>query len=231
MTEFLSTSAYFGSIVSLFTYFIGDYIKKKTKIALISPLLISVAISIIVLICLDIPYESYKNSTRFINNLLTPVTVCLAVPLYEKLQLLKKNKVAVLAGIISGIITSCVCILLLALIFGLSNTEYVTLLPKSITTAIGVGLSEKLGGIPSITAPLIVITGVMGGILAPIVFRILKISEPIAKGIALGTSAHAIGTSKAFEYGETEGAMGSLSIAVAGIITVIFAPLFASFIA
>lgn len=230
MSEFLSSSAYFGAVVSLFTYFLGDYIKRKTKIALISPLLLSVAATIIILLCFKIPYESYQNSTKFLHNLLTPVTVCLAVPLYEKLQLLKQNKLAILAGIISGIISSCLCVLVISLLFRLNNSEYVTLLPKSITTAIGVGLSEKLGGIPSITAPVIVITGVMGGILAPVVFRVLKISDPVAKGIALGTSAHAIGTSKAFEYGETEGAMGGLSIAVAGIITVIVSPLFALFI-
>jgi len=230
MTEFLYGSAYFGAVISLFTYFIGDYIKQKTKIALISPLLISVGITIITLLILKIPYESYQSSTRFIHNLLTPVTVCLAVPLYEKLQLLKKNKAAILCGIISGIITSCICVFIIALICKLDHAEYVTLLPKSITTAIGVGLSEKLGGIPSITAPVIVITGVFGGIIAPVVFRILKISDPVAKGIALGTSAHAIGTSKAFEYGETEGAMSGLSIAVSGILTVIAAPLFASFI-
>lgn len=230
MTEFLYGSAYLGAVISLLGYFAGDYIKRKTRIALISPLLISVGLTIIVLLCFNIPYESYKMSTKFLSNLLTPVTICLAVPLYEKLQLLKQNKLAVIAGIVSGIITSCLCILIIALIFGLNNSEYVTLLPKSITTAIGVGLSEKLGGIPSITAPVIVITGIMGGILAPIVFRALKLSNPVAKGIALGTSSHAIGTSKAFEYGETEGAMSGLSIAVSGIITVIAAPLFALFI-
>lgn len=230
MTEFLVNSAYFGAVISLFTYFLGDYLKRKTKIALISPLLISVGITIIVLLLLDIPYVKYQASTKFLHNLLTPVTVCLAVPLYEKLQLLKKNFAAITAGIVSGIITSCITVFAVSLFFRLTHQEYVTLLPKSITTAIGVGLSEKLGGIPSITAPVIVITGVMGGIIAPIVFRIFRISNSVAKGIALGTSAHAIGTSKAFEYGETEGAMGGLSIAVSGILTVIAAPLFASFI-
>lgn len=230
MTDFLQLSAYFGAVISLFTYFLGDYIKRKTKIALISPLLISVGITIIVLLILKIPYESYQASTKFLHNLLTPVTVCLAVPLYEKLTLLKKNFAAIAAGIISGIITSCITVLAVAVIFKLNYTEYVTLLPKSITTAIGVGLSEKLGGIASITAPVIVITGVFGGIIAPVIFRSFKISNSVAKGIALGTSAHAIGTSKAFEYGETEGAMGGLSIAVSGILTVVFAPLFASFI-
>lgn len=230
MREFLMNSAYFGAIISLFSYFIGDYFKRKTKIALISPLLISVGITIIILIVLDIPYVNYQLSTKFLHNLLTPVTVCLAVPLYEKLQLLKNNKAAIFTGIISGIITSAFTVLLIALIFRLENSEYVTLLPKSITTAIGVGLSEKLGGMASITAPLIVITGIMGAILAPVVFRIFKISDPVAKGIALGTASHAIGTSKAFEYGETEGAMSSLSIAVSGLLTVIAAPIFATLI-
>ncbi len=230
MTEFLSNSIYFGAVISLFAYFLGEYIKRKTKIAHINPLLISVVITILFLTTFKIPYSKYQSVTRFLHNLLTPVTVCLAVPLYEKLQLLKKNFIAIISGIISGIISSVACVLFIALLFNLSHTEYVTLLPKSITTAIGIGLSEKLCGIPSITAPVIVITGIMGNILAPFVFKILKIKEPVAKGIALGTSAHAIGTSKAFEYGEIEGAMSSLSIVLSGIITVIIAPVFARFI-
>ena len=230
MTDFFSNSVYFGAVISLFAYFLGDSIKRKTKIALINPLLISVVITILFLTTLKIPYSSYQSVTRFLHNLLTPVTVCLAVPLYEKLQLLRKDFVAIISGIISGIISSGVCVLFVALIFHLSHTEYVTLLPKSITPAIGVGLSEKLSGIPSITAPVIVITGVSGNILAPFVFKILKIKEPVARGVALGTSAHAIGTSKAFEYGEIEGAMSSLSIVVSGIMTVIIAPVFACFI-
>lgn len=159
---------------------------------------------------------------------MTPATVCLAIPLYEQLELLKKNWAAVAAGIVSGVLTSLATVFVLALLFGLNHQEYVTLLPKSITTAIGMGVSEELGGYVTITVAVIVITGVLGNILGELVCRIFGIKEPIAKGLALGTSAHAIGTAKAMELGEIEGAMSSLSIAVAGVITVVGASIFAN---
>jgi putative effector of murein hydrolase len=155
--------------------------------------------------------------------------VCLAVPLYEQLKLLKQNWKAVILGILSGVITSMTTIFVLAKIMGLNHAEYVTLLPKSITTAIGMGVSEELGGYVTITVAVIVMTGVLGNIFAELICRVFRINEPIAKGLAIGTAAHAIGTSKAMEMGEIEGAMSSLSIAVAGILTVIFASTFAGF--
>ena len=158
--------------------------------------------------------------------LLTPATVCLAIPLYEQLELLKKNWHAVLIGILSGVLSSLGAILGMAVLFRFSHEEYVTFLPKSITTAIGMGVSEKLGGYVSISVAAIIITGVLGNIFAEIVFRLFRIHEPVAKGIALGTASHAIGTAKAMELGEVEGAMSSLSIVVAGLITVIGATIF-----
>lgn len=164
-----------------------------------------------------------------ISYLLTPATVCLAVPLYEQLALLKKNLVAVAAGIVSGVLASMVSVLLLCKLFQLSHEEYVTLLPKSITTAIGMGVSEELGGIVTITVAVIIITGVLGSVIGEIVCKLFRIQEPIAKGLALGTAAHAIGTSKAMEMGPVEGAMSSLAIAVAGLLTVVSASVFAQF--
>ncbi|MFR6278272.1 MAG: LrgB family protein, partial [Acutalibacter sp.] len=155
--------------------------------------------------------------------------VCLAVPLYEQLSLLKKNRVAVAAGIVSGVLASMVSVLLLCKLFQLSHEEYVTLLPKSITTAIGMGVSEELGGIVTITVAVIIITGVLGSVIGEIVCKLFRIQEPIAKGLALGTAAHAIGTSKAMEMGPVEGAMSSLAIAVAGLLTVVSASVFAQF--
>ena len=159
--------------------------------------------------------------------LLTPATVCLAVPLYQQLNLLKKNLKAVAAGILSGVLTSILSVLGLSYLFGLSHDMYVTLLPKSITTAIGMGVSEELGGIVTITVAVIIITGVLGNIIADVVYRVFRIKEPVAKGLALGTASHAIGTAKAMEMGPVEGAMSSLAIAVAGLLTVIFASVFA----
>ena len=133
-------------------------------------------------------------------------------------------------GIVSGVLASLVSVLALAWLFGLSHEEYVTLLPKSITTAIGMGVSEELGGIVTITVAVIIITGVLGNMIAEAVCRIARINEPIAKGLALGTSAHAIGTAKAMEMGEVEGAMSSLAIAVAGLLTVVGASVFVQFL-
>lgn len=227
MTEFLTSSVYAGVVVSISSYFLGDYLKRKTKLDLMNPLLISVALTIVFLLIFEIPYSNYSAGANILTYLLTPATVCLAVPLYEKLSLLKKNGKAIIGGILAGVITSAVCIFLMSLAFGLNHTAYVTLLPKSITTAIGMGVSEKIGGIPSVTVPVIIITGVFGNIIAPFVCKLFRITDPVAKGVGIGTSAHAVGTSKAFEMGETEGAMSSLAVAVAGLVTVVTSPLFA----
>ena len=162
--------------------------------------------------------------------LLTPATVCLAVPMYEQLELLKKNLKAVMVGILSGVLMSLGCILVMAIVFGLNHETYVTLLPKSITTAIGMGVSEELGGAVTITVAVIIITGVLGNMLAETLCKLFHIDEPIAKGISIGSASHAIGTAKAMEMGDVEGAMSSLSIAVAGILTVVGASIYAMFI-
>ena len=175
-------------------------------------------------------YEIYHEGAKYLSWFLTPATVCLAIPLYEQIALLKKNWKAVLAGLVSGVLTSMVTILVLAVLFGLTHQEYVTLLPKSITTAIGMGVSEELGGYVTITVAVIIITGVVGNIFAEVLCKIFGIKEPIAKGIAIGSSAHAIGTAKAMEMGEVEGAMSSLSIAVAGMLTVAASSVFAGFL-
>lgn len=212
-------------MVSILTYEFGMFLKRKLKLAIFNPLLISIAAVIVCLLAFNIDYDSYNAGAKYISYLLTPATVCLAVPLYEQVELLKKNAKAIFAGILSGVLTSILCVLAGCAIFGLSHEQYVTLLPKSITTAIGMGVSEEAGGIVTITVVCIIITGIFGNIIADLLFQILKIREPIARGLALGTSAHAIGTAKALELGEVEGAMSSLSIAVAGLMTVIVVPL------
>lgn len=230
MNEFFANAAFAGVSVSLISYMIGVYLKKKLNVGLFNPLLISIAVTIIFLVLSHIDYDAYNEGAKYLSWLLTPATVCLAIPLYEEFELLKSNVRAVMCGIISGVLTSLITILVLALFFGLTHEEYVTLLPKSITTAIGMGVSEELGGYVTITVAVIIITGVIGNILAEFIFKIFRIEEPIAKGIAIGSAAHAIGTAKAMEIGEVEGAMSSLSIAVAGILTVVGASVFAHFI-
>lgn len=227
MNGFFETSVFFGVFLSLLSYGIGVAMKRKFKLAVCNPLLIASVLTVLVLLVFQVDYKVYNESGKYISFFLTPATICLAVPLYEQMELLKKNYKAVLIGICSGVITSFVSVFLLAVLFRLDHASYVTLLPKSITTAIGMGVSEELGGYVAITVAVIIVTGVFGGMAAEWVFRAFHIEDPVAKGIALGTSAHAVGTAKAMELGEVEGAMSSLSIVVSGILTVIGAGAFA----
>ena len=204
--------------------------KAKLKLPIFNPLLISIILSVVVLIVFRIDYSTYYEGAKYLSYLLTPATICLAVPLYEQMELLKKNWKAIFGGIFAGVLTSLGIILAMALLFKFSHEEYVTFLPKSITTAIGMGVSEELGGYVSITVAIIIITGVVGNICADTVCKLFKITDPVAKGIGIGTASHAIGTAKAMEMGDVEGAMSSLSIVVSGILTVIAASVFAQFL-
>ncbi len=227
MEDFFRESLFAGVTLSLVAYLLGSLLKKKFKLGIFNPLLISIIFTILVLVGTGVDYEVYNQGARYLSWFLTPATVCLAIPLYEQWQLLKKNFKAVISGIAAGVLTSLFTVFLLAKIMGLSHAEYVTLLPKSITTAIGMGVSEELGGYVNITVAVIVVTGVLGNIFGELICKIFRIKEPIAKGLAIGSAAHAIGTAKAMEMGEIEGAMSSLSIAVAGILTVVFSSVFA----
>ena len=171
-----------------------------------------------------------KVGRNTLSYFLTPATVALAVPLYEQIEPLKKNWKAILAGIFAGAMTSALCVLVLSLIFKLSHKQYVTLLPKSITTAIGMGLSEELGGIVTITVAVIIVTGVIGNMFAENICKLFHISDPVAKGVGIGSASHAMGTSKAMEMGEIEGAMSSLSIAVSGLMTVVVSLIFSTYL-
>lgn len=226
MNEFVTNSLFFGVVITLLTYQFGMLLKDKFKLAIFNPIVISIVCIIVVLVVFQIDVADYTSGAQYINYLLTPATVCLAVPLYEKVELLKKHMIAILVGILSGVLSSAVSIWLMSMAFGLGHTEYVTLLPKSITTAIGIGLSEEYGGIVTITVAAIVITGNLGNMIAEFICRVCKIEEPIAKGIAIGTSSHAAGTAKAIEMGDVEGAMSGLSIAVSGLMTVVVSMIF-----
>ena len=226
MNSLLSTSVFFGLFLTLATYVLATDIKKRFKSGLVNPLLIAIVLCIAVLLVFKIDYETYNRGAKYISVLLTPATVCLAVPLYTQIEKLKKNFKAIMIGILSGVLTSLGSILLMAKIFGFSHEEFVTFLPKSITTAIGMSVSEELGGYVAITVTVIILTGVLGNIICEAVLKLFGIRNRIAKGIAIGTASHAIGTSKAMEIGEIEGAMSSLSIVVSGILTVILASVF-----
>lgn len=228
MKDLLCNSAFFGVVISILGYEIGLFLKKKFNNGIFNPLLISILFVMASLVIFKVDFESYNNGAKYLSYLLTPATVCLAIPLYEQLDLLKNNFKAIILGIFSGVAASLISVFLFALLFQFTHEQYVTLLPKSITTAIGMGISEEINGIVTITVAVIIVTGIIGNILAEVICKVFHIHEPIAKGIAIGTSSHAIGTAKAMEIGEIEGAMSGLAIAVAGLFTVIGASIFAN---
>ncbi|WP_407398865.1 LrgB family protein [Treponema sp.] len=230
MKDLLMNSALFGVTLTLSTFLLGRVIHRKTNIFLFSPLLVSVTLCIVTLILIKIPYENYLVGGNWVGFFLTPSTVCLAVPLYEQFEKLKKNWYAILGGITCGVLSNLAFIFGMCMIFKIGHVEYVSMLPKSITTAIGLALADEFHGFVPITIMMIVLTGNLGNLFAPQLCRIFHITDPVAKGVATGTSSHALGTAKAIEMGDIEGAMSGLSIAVTGLLTVVFAPFFANLI-
>lgn len=223
MHELIQSSVFLGAAITIGSFELGRLLRKKWNCAVFNPLLLGILFAMLLLLLFRIDYGSYLNGAKYINFLLTPATVCLAVPLYEKFELLKKNALAVALGIGAGVVTSLAVVFALAALFRMDFSMFATLLPKSITTAIGMDVSAELGGYASLTVAAIVLTGVLGNICAEGACRLFRITNPIAQGVAIGTSAHAVGTSKALEMGEIQGAMSSLSLVVAGILTVILA--------
>ena len=227
MSEIFASASYSGAALTMLAFFIGYVIKAKYKSQAFNPILIAILLIIGFLSVTGVDYDTYNSGAKYISWFLTPATVSLAIPLYRQIEQLKNNLRAILIGIFSGVMASAVGILVLAMVFNLSHAEYVTLLPKSITSAIGMGVADELGGFSTITVPVIIITGIFGNITASAVLKFFKITNPVAKGLAIGTASHGTGTSRAIEIGEVEGAMSGLSIAVAGLITVVVAQLFA----
>ena len=230
MNNVMLTSATMGVVISLIGFFIGILCREKFKLPIFNPLLIAIIFTIGFVSIFRIDYDSYYSSAKYLSWLLTPATVSLAVPLYKEIDKLKANWKMILISITCGCISSVVTVLVLSLVFRFNHAQYVTFLPKSITTAIGMGVAEELGGIVPVTVAAIIVTGIFGAIIADIVFKIFHITDPIAQGLALGASAHAIGTSKAIELGDLQGAMAGLAICTSGIITVALATTFAGII-
>lgn len=220
----------FGILITIIAFEISVLINKKTKLSILNPVFISMIIIIAFLLILDIDFSSYNKGGNFITFFLTPATVILAVPLYKQFDLLKKNLFPILIGVFVGCLTSISSIIFLSRYLNVNTKIGLSLIPKSITTPIGIEISNQIGGIPSITIVCIIITGVIGAVFGPSVCKLFKIKDKVAIGVSIGTSSHALGTTKAMELGETEGAMSSLSIGIAGIITVILAPILIKFI-
>lgn len=229
MQEMLFNNIYFGLALCVGGYLAGMGLRRRFKKSFLNPLLISIVISIVFLLVFRVPYEYFNRGAQGLSAMITPCTVCLAVPLYRQFEMLKRNYRAVLAGCISGVIASLVAILALSALFRFPHQIFVSLLPKSITTAIGMGISEELGGIPNLTVGAIVMTGLLGNMIGTGIVKLFRITEPVAVGLAFGSSSHALGTAKALEIGELEGAMSSLAISVCGLLTVIGASVFSMF--
>ena len=228
MNEFLSQLPLFSLVLTIGAYQIGLFFQRKCKTPLCNPLLISVALVVGVLLVAGFSVETYQADMKIFSWLITPATVALAVPLYQQLQRLKKNLPGILAGVAAGAIAALGSVFALCALFGLDRQTTVSLLPKSITTAIAIALSQQNGGIEALTSLVIAFTGIFGCITGAGLCKLLKLDHPIAQGVAFGTSAHVIGTSKASELGSIQGAVSSLSLVTAGILTAILFPLVVS---
>ncbi len=224
MHDIFTESVYFGFFLSLAAYFGGTWLRSKVKIGIFNPLLIAITLVIVVLLLADIPYKDFSQGADYLTYLLTPATVCLALPLYRQLSVLRKYWLPVLCGLLAGCLATMASVVGLCFLLRMDTQLCRSLLPKSITTAIAIGVSEEIRGLSAVTVAAVIVTGIFGSIVASEVFRIFRIHDPVAQGLAAGASAHAIGTTRAMELGEVQGAMSSLAIVVSGILTVIIAP-------
>ena len=225
MAEFLQSISLFPLVLTIGAYQIGLWCQKKSKTPLCNPILIGAILVIGVLLLTGFPNESYQQSITAFSWLITPATVCLALPLYNQLKVLKNNLFAILAGILAGMAACTVSVFLLCRVFALEDMITISMLPKSVTAAIGVILSEQNGGIGALTAASISITGIIGSLFGSGLCKLLRITDPVAQGVAFGTASHVIGTSRANELGQLQGAVSSLSLAVAGVLTAFVFPL------
>lgn len=228
--QILLNTTFFGMVLSLCAFWVGVVLKRKFKISLFNPLVISIIIVVAILTALGINYEEYLLSAKTLSYLLTPATVCLAVPLYEQFSLLRQNYLAIIAGLLAGIASGMLSTYVISLIFGFNHALYASLLPKSVTMAIGMGISEQAGGVVTLSVAAIIATGMVGSMSAGVIFKLLKITSAVAQGLALGTSSHAMGVARAFELGDAQAAMASLALAVSGLISVIAVSIFANLI-
>lgn len=215
---------FFGITLTLFSFWIGSIINKKTKLIIFNPLIIGIAVIIVFLKAFNIGYDEYYAGGSMINFLITPATVAFAIPLYKQVEVLKKNLFAILIAVLSGSSACIVSIFFMCKLMGVSSSIFFGLVPKSVTTAIAIGITEEINGITSVTVCAVIITGILGAVFATTFAKIFKIKNKIAFGLAIGTSAHAVGTAKAMEIDELVGAMSSLAIVVAGVMTVAIAP-------
>lgn len=223
MTELLRIDV-LPIVLTFFAFQLGTWIQEKTKLAICNPILLGVVLVIVVLKATAMPLEDYQQGVKLISWLITPATVCLAIPMYEQLQALRKNLTAILVGIVSGTLSCLAVLIVVSLLLGLDKAVAVSLLPKGITTAIGLPLSELYGGYGAITTIGITVAGLSGYMFGPAWCKWLHITDPVAQGVAFGTSSHVMGTARANALDPLIGAVSSLSLVVAGLMTAVIFP-------
>ena len=224
LNEIVSESLFFGMVLSILAYKIGLEIQKKYKKVFLNPLLIAIIIVITFLLATGISYETYQYGAKYLSYFLTPVTVCLAVPLYKQMETLKKNQAAILISVVIGCIVHAGILIAVTLLCKMDQQLLLSVMSKSVTTAIALGVTGEIGGIQGITVIGVMIAGISGAVVGPSLLKVFHITEPVAQGLALGSASHAVGTSKAIELGEIQAAMSSLAIVVTGILTVFIVP-------
>ena len=222
----LLESPFFGIALTVLAYWLGVQAQKRTGLVICNNMIVSVALLIAVLTLFHIPYEAYYEGGSVINMFLGPATACMAVTIYAKKGLLKRNWLPVLVGCLTGVVVSVGSILVMSRLFGLDAAMTASLLPKSVTTPIATAVSEGHGGIVSITVAAVIVTGILGNLTAPFLVKLFRVKDPVAVGLGIGACSHAMGTAKALEMGETEGAMSGLAIGMCGIITAVAALFF-----
>lgn len=218
----LMESPYFGVALSVIAFWFGEKLQRKLKTPICNPLIIAIVLIVGILLIFDIPYDTYNVGGALINMFLAPATACLAVAIYTKIDILKQYWLPILVGCTVGSAASMGSIYVMCKLFGLDQSMTVSLLPKSVTTPIAVSISEPGGGVVPITVVAVIFTGILGSICAPMLIKLFHVSDSVAAGLAIGACSHAVGTSKAIEIGEIEGAMSGLAIGICGIITVLF---------
>ena len=214
---------FFGIALTIFAFWIGVHVQKRLKIAIFNSIMIAAMIILLTLKILGISLESYFVGADLIHLMLGPATTCLAVSIYNKRELLKKNLIPVLAGCLAGVLVHFISVMVMSKLFGLDDALVLSLLPKSVTNPIATDISQEQGGVVSITVAAVIVAGMLGNLLAPLMVKLFRIKDPVAAGLGIGACSHAVGTARAIEMGETEGALSGLAIGICGIITAVLA--------
>lgn len=224
MTEILNSST-FAITVTLLVYWLTQIVYARWRFPILNPVLLTILVLMGLLKGFKIPYEHYSEGGKYISFLLGPAVVALGVPLYQQLDTIKRHGVSIGLSLLLGSVAGIASAAGLAGILGASRMMVISIAPKSVTTPIAMGIVEKLGGIPPLTAAIVIITGILGAVIGPVILRIFGVNSPTAFGLAMGAAAHGIGTSRAVESGEIQGAMSGLALCVNGIMTAILTPI------